>query len=122
MKDDDVYVLMSRRRFLALAGAATAIAASGGSVVGAENRGTPSAGPSHPSLTAAQRARIKTVRVHPGVGVMRVGNSTDAFYFGPDVPGAIPPHGITIRDGSGAIARQAARFRVYGYDADGKVV
>src|SRR4051794_39358274 len=109
MTDDDVYVLMSRRRFLALAGAATAIAASHGVAFGAESGGEPNRGPSRPSLTPAQRARITTVRVHPGVGVMRVGNSADAFYFGPEVPGAIPPHGITIRDNAGAIARQAAR-------------
>ena len=122
MKDDDVWVLMSRRRFLALAGAATAIAASRGVALGAETGETPSRGPGRPSLTPAQRARITTVRVHPGVGVMRVGNSADAFYFGPDVPGAIPPHGTTICDGAGAIARQAARFRVFGYDAGGHVV
>src|SRR4051794_35242001 len=115
--------LLSRRRFLALAGAATAVVASRGAALGGAPRAV-AAGEtaSGPSLTPTQRASITKLRIHPGVGVMRVGNSTDAFYFGPEVPGAVPPHGTTIRDGSGAIARQAARFRVYGYDAAGHVV
>jgi L-Lysine epsilon oxidase N-terminal/L-lysine epsilon oxidase C-terminal domain len=38
------------------------------------------------------------------------------------VPGAVPPAGTVFRDAHGAVARQAARFRIYGYDVNGKVV
>src|SRR4051812_20115690 len=115
MREDAAdFTLLSRRRFLALAGAAAAVAAAPGLVRGAGDagaRGRERRGPGSLTLSASQRAAITHVKVHPGVGVMRVGNSADAFYFGPEVPGAIPPHGTTIRDAGGAIARQAARFR-----------
>lgn len=113
--------LLSRRAFLALgvaAGAATVLS----SAVAAASPPRPKAGPVTPSLSHARRNKIVKVKVHPGVGIMRVGNSVDAFYIGPEVPGALPPSGISLRDGSGAIARQAARFRLFGYDAAGKVV
>ncbi len=60
--------------------------------------------------------------VHPAIGIARVGNSTDAFFLGQEVPGPLaePPGGF--KDASGALKRQAARFRVYGYDAAGAVV
>lgn len=120
--DRDTLLLLSRRAFLALgvaAGAATLLESSGAAASGAK---APAAKAVSPSLTLAQRNSIVKVKVHPGVGIMRVGNSADAFYIGPEVPGAVPPHGITFRDGAGAIARQAARFRLFGYDAGGNVV
>jgi L-Lysine epsilon oxidase N-terminal/L-lysine epsilon oxidase C-terminal domain len=73
------------------------------------------------SLTAEQIKRICAVRIHPGIGIARVGNSNQ-YYIGPEV---MQPErsdfGVT-RDKAGAIKRQAARFRVYGYDKDGNVV
>jgi hypothetical protein len=109
--------LLSRRRFLELA-AAAAVAAPAG-VAGAR-----SVRSSHRGLSVSPAAleSVTKVRIHPGFGVARVGNSDDAFYIGPEVPGALPPPGTHFRDSSGAVARQAARFRIYGYDADGKVV
>jgi hypothetical protein len=62
--------------------------------------------------------------IHPGIGVARIGNSTaeDGYYIGPEV--TAPPLTQTgqTRDAQGAIKRQAARFRVYGYNAAGEVV
>ena len=62
--------------------------------------------------------------IHPAIGVARIGDSRDpnGFYIGPEVPH--PPHATTaqMRDSKGAIKRQAARFRIYGYDAQGQVV
>jgi hypothetical protein len=65
---------------------------------------------------------IVTCVIHPGIGVARVGNSASEFFIGPEVPGppAPPPGGY--KDASGAIKRQAARFRIYGLDAKGQVV
>ena len=64
---------------------------------------------------------ITSCVIHPGIGVARVGNSRD-YFFGPEVPGppAPPPDGY--KDSSGAIKRQAARFRIYGLNAAGEVV
>lgn len=54
------------------------------------------------------------IRVHPAIGIARVGNSQKAF-IGPEVPGRHP----TIkqyRDEQGRLKRQAARFRLFRYD------
>ncbi|HEX5588064.1 MAG TPA: LodA/GoxA family CTQ-dependent oxidase, partial [Acidimicrobiia bacterium] len=74
------------------------------------------------SAAAAATAEIASVAIHPAIGVARVGNSADSFYFGPEVPGTLahPPDGF--KDASGAIARQAVRFRLYGYDRHGRIV
>src|SRR5262249_51333744 len=68
------------------------------------------------------RASVVRYAVHPAIGVARVGNSAGEFYFGQEVPGPLiePPGGL--RDASGALKRQAARFRIYGYDSNGTVV
>jgi hypothetical protein len=64
--------------------------------------------------------RIARVAIHPAVNVARVGNSRDAFFFGPETPGSVP-HG-SFKDPSGAVAKQAAMFRLFGYDAENRVV
>ncbi len=74
------------------------------------------------STTVDPLAAIVAVAVHPGVGIARVGNSVDSFYFGPELPEQLPIAPDGFKDATGAIARQAARFRVYGYDADGDVI
>jgi len=63
---------------------------------------------------------IVRARIHPGIGVARIGDSTSEFMIGPEVVGA---HSTTsLRDASGALKRQAARFRVYGIGETGEVV
>ncbi|WP_293020083.1 LodA/GoxA family CTQ-dependent oxidase [Moorena sp. SIO3I8] len=63
--------------------------------------------------------------IHPGIGIARVGNSTaegeEGYYIGPEVTDP-DLNGVNNRDDSGAIKRQAARFRIYGYNAAGEVV
>lgn len=71
---------------------------------------------------SASDRRIVRAAIHPTIGVARVGNSPDAFFFGPEVPGALPRASGGFKDGNGAVAKQAARFRVYGLDADGRPV
>ena len=60
--------------------------------------------------------------IHPAIGIARVGNSPEAWFLGPEVPEPPPQPSGFYRDGSGALKRQAARFRVYGLDARGRVV
>ncbi|MFM8240745.1 MAG: LodA/GoxA family CTQ-dependent oxidase, partial [Actinomycetota bacterium] len=98
--------LLSRREFLeaaAVTGAAAAV-------------GVGSASP----VAASDLSRVARVAIHPAVGFARVGNSQEAFYFGPEVPG-MAPRG-PFKDPQGAMAKQAARFRIYGYDNQGRVL
>jgi hypothetical protein len=73
-------------------------------------------------------------RIHPGIGVARLGNSPDSFYIGPQQRAELPtecdalgnpiysPDGMTVqrvasfKDADGRIRRQAARFEVWVYD------
>jgi L-Lysine epsilon oxidase N-terminal/L-lysine epsilon oxidase C-terminal domain len=66
--------------------------------------------------------RVVRAAIHPAIGVARVGNATDACFIGPEVVNPLPEPPGFYRDASGAIKRQAARFRIYGYDAEGNVV
>jgi hypothetical protein len=66
--------------------------------------------------------RIAQVKIHPAIGVARIGNSGEAPFIGPESPDQAPGEPGTYKDASGAIRRQAARFRVYGYNAAGEVV
>ncbi len=74
----------------------------------------------------AQDTHIVRAAIHPGIGIARIGNSTaqgaDGYYIGPEV--ITPPRTKSgdNRDAQGAIKRQAARFRIYGYNAAGEVV
>jgi len=65
---------------------------------------------------------IVRAAIHPGIGIARIGDSPDEFFIGPEVPPpATSPEG-GYRDASGALKRQAARFRIFGYDEYGHVV
>jgi len=73
-------------------------------------------------------------RVHPGVGIARLGNCPETFCISPEEPAALPvdcdergnpllsPDGMTelriktFKDTEGRIKRQAARFQVWAYD------
>ena len=67
-----------------------------------------------------------TYRIHPGIGIARVGDSDNRFFVGPEAPGVpavlAQPGGSskgTYKDAAGHIKRQGARFRVYEYTDDG---
>ena len=63
-----------------------------------------------------------TFKIHPAVGIARVGNSQD-YYLAPVTAGGLPleKDGETpvtqFRDDGGGIRRQAARFQIYVYDS-----
>ncbi|HWA83217.1 MAG TPA: LodA/GoxA family CTQ-dependent oxidase, partial [Fimbriimonadaceae bacterium] len=66
-------------------------------------------------------------KIHPAIGVARVGNSPADFFIGSETPGR-PAEGASdigskvpkFKDSSGLIKRQAARFRIWQYDDNGK--
>ena len=64
---------------------------------------------------------VVEARIHPAIGIARVGNS-DEFFIGPEVPHATPPPQGGYRDAEGRLKRQAARFRIYGYGSQGNVI
>lgn len=84
----------------------------------------------------AQPAATPVYRIHPGIGIARLGDSPDAFCISPERPAARPivcdeqgnplrsPDGqsevtvTTFKDAQGRIKRQAARFQLYVYDGD----
>jgi hypothetical protein len=69
----------------------------------------------------AQDLIIVSAKIHPAIGIARMGNSEELF-VGPEVVHPEPKAPGFYRDGAGALKRQAARFRLYGYNAAGQVV
>jgi hypothetical protein len=66
--------------------------------------------------------RIRTARIHPAIGIARLGNSPAEYFIGPEIPGVhdFPKGGF--RDGNNRLKRQGARFRVFGYDEGDRLV
>jgi len=58
---------------------------------------------------------IDRVKIFPPIGIARLGNSS-AFFVGPEIPGDQRPPTGGYKDASCRIKRQAARFRLFGYD------
>lgn len=65
-------------------------------------------------------------RIHPAIGIARLGDSPD-FFVGPELPGrpvtgAAGPGTIVpdFKDSGGQIKRQAARFRIWRFEDDGR--
>jgi hypothetical protein len=67
---------------------------------------------------------MPTLRIHPAIGVARIGNS-DQFFVGPEQPGV--PGGWdsaaqkfrVFKDANGKVLRQAARFHIFQFDDAG---
>ena len=71
---------------------------------------------------ASARKTIVRAAIHPSIGIVRVGNSADDFFLEPEVPDPAPQPPNFYRDSTGALKRQAARFRIYGLNAKGEAV
>lgn len=67
-------------------------------------------------------AVVVRAAIHPGIGIARMGDAPNAFFVGPEVTAPPPEEPGFYRDAGGALKRQAARFRIYGYNAAGEVV
>jgi hypothetical protein len=62
---------------------------------------------------------IEWIKIHPAIGIARLGNSPDEYFIGPEIPGdrSIPPGGY--KDSKCRIKKQAARFRIFAHHSDG---
>ena len=67
-------------------------------------------------------AKIAAIKIHPAIGIARLGNSPSEFFLGPEEPGVHPRPPGGYRDAQGGIKRRAVRFRLYAYDAKGKLL
>lgn len=66
---------------------------------------------------------IVRAAIYPPIGVMRVGNSESEYFIGPQVDNPAPETDeYAYRDKTGALKRQAAEFRIYGFNAAGKAI
>jgi hypothetical protein len=65
---------------------------------------------------------IVNYKIHPGIGIARIGNSPDEFFIGPESLGDISEPSGGFKDKEGRIKRQACRFRIYGYNEQGNAV
>jgi hypothetical protein len=109
-------MLISRRDFLRASAVAAGIALVP-EVVAAGSRPVRSG-----AATPAMLEQAVSFEIHPSVGIARVGNSADAFYFGPEILGGLPKPPGGFKDETGAMAKQAARFRIFAYGPGGKVL
>ncbi len=67
-------------------------------------------------------ASIAYCSIYPGIGIARLGNSPDGYFLAPESPGHTAESAGKFKDDQGRVKRQVARFRVYGYDSQGKFV
>lgn len=74
------------------------------------------------NLAAPMVDKIVRAAIHPAVGIARIGDSASGCFIGPEVVDPSPEQPEYYRDPAGALKRQAARFRIYGYNAGGGVV
>ena len=60
-------------------------------------------------------------KIHPAIGIARVGNSPDEFFIGPERIGQPPDPPGGFKDAQCRVKRQAARFRIFAHHDDGTV-
>ena len=66
--------------------------------------------------------RIRFARIHPAIGIARLGNSPDEYFIGPEIPGVYDFPKLGFRDETNRLKRQGARFRILGYDERNRFV
>lgn len=87
--------------------------------------GAAGSGAPQPSAAATGKFDPNAVaycRIHPGLGVARVGDSEQDFFIGPESPGHMAHPVGGFKDAKGRIKRQAARFRIYACNAQDEVI
>lgn len=60
-------------------------------------------------------------KIHPAIGIARLGNSPDGFFIGPERLGEEPDPGGGFKDAQCRVKRQAARFRIFAHHDDNTV-
>ena len=58
-------------------------------------------------------------KIHPAIGIARIGNSPDEFFVGPERIGERPNPPGGFKDAQCRVKRQAARFRIFAHHDDG---
>src|SRR5262249_16617430 len=111
MRKPPIFPVITRRKFLAHTGAAAAGAVLAGCGGGEGGERPP-----------GRDLRVHHARLFPAIGVAPIGNSATGFFVGPEVVEPLPTRADDMRDATGALKRQAARFRVYGYNAAGELL
>ncbi len=56
-----------------------------------------------------------TYKIHPAIGIARLGNSPDEFFIGPEKPRELPMPDGGFKDSQLRVKRQAARFRIFAH-------
>lgn len=89
--------------------------------------GTPDGEPAQPrpagDVPPGKDTFVVRASIHPAIGVARVGDADTEFFIGPEVVHPAPGENSgKYRTPAGKLKRQAARFRLYGYNAAGEVV
>jgi hypothetical protein len=74
------------------------------------------------AIMGVKDTHIVRASIHPAIGITRVGNSAVDFYIGPQLIDPPPRPVGFYRDATGALKREAAQFRIYGYNAVGEAV
>lgn len=75
----------------------------------------------HAQPAAPKGAKIAKVAIFPAIGFSRVGNAED-WFLAPEVPGLLDEPEGGFKDKQGRIKKQVQRFRLFGYDDQGRVV
>lgn len=65
---------------------------------------------------------ITKIKIHPAIGIARLGNSPTKFFIGPELPGERKPPKGGYKDARHRIKRQAAHFRLFGYNENDALV
>ena len=65
--------------------------------------------------------QIASIAIHPAIGIARVGNSAEGYFFAPEVIGQTPEDNDGYRDDQNHIKRQVPRFRIYATLKSGEV-
>ena len=73
------------------------------------------------SVRIVMNRKIRTIRIHPAIGIARLGNSPDRCFIGPEIPEVYPDVRL-YRDQENRMKRQGARFRLFAYDANDAVI
>lgn len=74
--------------------------------------------------SADQDTCIVKAAIYPPIGVARIGDATgdNDYFLGPEVTDAPADLSAKYRNGTNQMLRQAARFRIYGLNAEGEIV
>lgn len=65
---------------------------------------------------------IAYAKIFPPIGIARVGDSETDWFLAPESPNPKDSRPEHFRDAEGGLKRQAARFRIFAFDEDDRVV